>query len=170
MTPDDDASAMVRAALELLERQGDELEDDDELIDTFCQSGFLSDDAHRLVALLPLAFGRATLQQMGFAHFRDDASVHHPDGTTSYIRLSDQPIFQAALQIAAASAHHGTPTSAAANALAHRSVELMLLVHASQSASQSGERPDPRGLAAPMFHGFEKDVFAKPPWWRRRLF
>lgn len=155
-----EAVAAVERALEILGTY-QALPDDPELVEALRQQGFESQDAERLVALLPIAFGRATLQRHGIKHFRDEALVRHLDGSTTEILLSDQPIYTAALQVAT-EAQEGP----AGVALAARSVEMRLLA----PALRAGQAIDIRGLAAPGFFGYDKELFARPPWWRRRLF
>lgn len=153
------AVAVVARALEVL-AQLPELPDDPELVVVLERAGLDPADAQRLVALLPLAFGRVALERFGIVGLPRDAWVGHPDGGSSEIRLTDQPLYRPAL--AAAAAARGTPEF---DALAGRSVEVMVLA----PAIRAGEGVDVRGLSCPLFYGFEKGVFAAPPWWRRRI-
>ncbi|HVR95108.1 MAG TPA: hypothetical protein VMW27_00735 [Thermoanaerobaculia bacterium] len=150
----------IQRALEILGAY-QELPDDPEMVEALRDAGFPTQEAERLVGLLPLAFGRAALQRFGIMYFPNDARVRHPDGSTTEILLSDQPIYKAALQLAAE-----MQESPAAAALAARSVEVMLLA----PSIQAGQAIDIRGLSAPLFFGYDKGVFMQPPWWRRRLF
>jgi hypothetical protein len=159
------ALAIVQRALEALERKSD-AEDEEELMAMFRESGFDAREAAALSALLPVAFGRAALQQMGATVTRDDASVSHFDGTRSEFRLSDQPIYKAAVQIAVRTLHHGTTTPAAANKLVQWGAEYKILA----SLLARGEDLNTVTSSSTLFCGYDKDVFNKPPWWRRRLF
>lgn len=159
------ALAIVQRALDVLERKLDAV-DEEELMAVWREAGFEARDAAALAALLPVAFGRSALQHRGIAGFRDDAYVRHPDGTDSEIRLSDQPIYKAAWQVATRTLHHGSSTPAAANKLVGWGTDFKLLSH----AIETGDHPDASRLSATLFYGYEKDVFNKPPWWRRRLF
>jgi hypothetical protein len=159
------ALAVVQRALEVLERNPDS-EDEEGLMAVFCEAGFEAREAAALSALLPVAFGRAALQQMGATVTRDDAYVSHFDGTRSEFRLSDQPIYKAAVQIAVRTLHHGTTTPAAANKLVRWGAEFKGLA----SLIARGEDLNKIGYSGTFFYGYDKDVFNKPPWWRRRLF
>jgi hypothetical protein len=159
------ALSIVQRALDVLEHKLD-AEDEEQLMAVWREAGLEARDAAALAALLPVAFGRSALQHMGIAGFRDDAYVYHPDGTRSEIRFSDQPIYKAAWQIATRTLHHGSSTPAAANKLVRWGTDFKLL----SDVIESGDDPDPSRLSATLFSGYEKDVFKKPPWWRRRLF
>lgn len=165
MKNNEPALALVQRALEVIERKPD-AGDEEELMAVFRESGFEARDAAALSALLPVAFGRAALQHMGVPVTRDDAYVYHPDGTRTEIRFSDQPIYKAAVQIAVRTLHHGSSTPAAANKFVRWGSEFKLLSH----AIAEGGPENIRGLSSTIFSGYEKDVFHKPPWWRRRLF
>lgn len=165
MKDNDPALVLVQRALEVIEGKPG-AEDEEELMAVFRESGFEARDAAALSALLPVAFGRAALQHMGVTVSRDDAYVYHPDGTRTEIRFSDQPIYKAAVQIAVRTLHHGTSTPAAANKFVRWGSEFKLLSH----EIATGNDPNTSGLSSTIFSGYEKDVFNKPPWWRRRLF
>ena len=156
---------LIQVALNALEDQPAHAEDED-LITRLEEAGISSDDARRLVALLPVAFGRAILQQRGMAYFRDDVLVGHPGGKNSTIQLSDQPIYVAGVRVGVVSLHHGTPTPKALDMLARRSVELRLLLGGADSSGRIEAAPS----TAICLYGYEEGVFAKPPWWRRKIF
>lgn len=164
MSRNKEALAKVQSALDALERKPG-YEDEEELVATLREAGFEQRDADCLAALLPIAFGRAALQQLGVTRFRDDARVRHPDGSDTYIFLSDQPLYVAAVQIAVQSLHHGTPAPATAQTLMSWSSELKVLA----PEIQAGNPVDGRAVSK-LLYGYGKDVFNKPPWWQRRLF
>jgi hypothetical protein len=165
MSRKEEALAKVQSALEVLERKP-EYEDEEGLTAMLRAADFEQRDADCLAALLPIAFGRAMLQKLGVTAFRDDALVSHPDGSKSWIFFSDQPLYVAAVQIAVQALHHGTPTPSTAQRLTNWGSELKAFA----PAIQAGQPIDGRVASTTLFYGYEKNVFNKPPWWRRRLF
>ena len=67
--------------------------------------GFTPTTAEKLVALVPLAFGRIAIGHMFRVEFPTHVVVGHPDGVR--VDLCDEPIFRRALAIAATMIHNG---------------------------------------------------------------
>lgn len=157
------ARELIAAALDALKGQPKE-STDEELLACFERRGISSTDAVRLLALLPVAFGRAALQQRGVVAFPDEIVVGHPGGKNTRILLSDQPIYAAGFRIGVHFHHVGVPPKAFF-LLANRSAEVKAVL----SLLQDGVPPDQVPGSSTVFYGYEEGVFVKPPWWRRRI-
>jgi hypothetical protein len=158
------AVQVIQLALDVLEGQPMNL-NDDEVTALLRQHGLSSDDADRLLALLPIAFGRVTLRQMGVTSFSDDAHVFATGAKPVAIRLSDQPVFAAGVRMGE-SLYRRTPPSNAFRLLAARSPEVSAML----DVLDAGDSAANSKIASPGFAGYEARLFVKPPWWRRSLF
>lgn len=73
---------------------------DDEVVQLLVDDGFDSAVAHRLVAFLPSAFARPVLESLGVSNFSNKVSVPRSESRCFSVRLSDQPEYVAALDLA----------------------------------------------------------------------
>jgi hypothetical protein len=72
----------------------------DRQIEVLKEAGFLEGEAHRLVALLPLAFSRPILEELGVEHFVPVATAVDRDGTPVEASLMRQPEYAVGLKVA----------------------------------------------------------------------
>ena len=66
------------------------------------QGGFDEGQARRLVALLPMAFSRPILEELGISNFVSKVTVSKPDGTVLNAELTRQPEYVEGLKLARA--------------------------------------------------------------------
>jgi hypothetical protein len=64
------------------------------------RSGFDEGQARRLLALLPIAFSRPILEELGVVHFDPNVTVSGPDGTFLNVKLMRQPEYVQGLKVA----------------------------------------------------------------------
>src|SRR5689334_4029345 len=76
--------------------------DEDEQIAALREAGFEEAEAHRLVALLPMAFSRPVIEELGVHHFVPDVTARDADGSLVKARLVRQPEYVAGLRLARA--------------------------------------------------------------------
>jgi hypothetical protein len=74
--------------------------DEDQQIAALKQAGFGEGEAHRLVALLPMAFSRPILEELGVSHFDKQVRAKAADGTLVEAALMRQPEYVAGLKLA----------------------------------------------------------------------
>ena len=160
-----EAIDLILLALEAIEEQPEDSEDE-ELLECLERRGISSADATRLLALLPVAFGRAALQQKGVVAFNDEVLVGHPGGKNTRIRLTDQPLYVAGVRVGVVHLHHGSAPPNAFYRLANSSAEVKLAL----AALKDGQPPEQIYGGSTVFYGYEEGIFVKPPWWRRRIF
>jgi len=72
----------------------------DQQIEALRHKGFSEGEAHRIVALLPLAFSRPVLEQLGVKHFVPVVTAVARDGTPVKAMLMRQPEYAASLKVA----------------------------------------------------------------------
>ena len=72
----------------------------DQQIAALNENGFSEGEAHRLVALLPLAFSRPVLEDLGVKHFAPSVTAVDRGGTTVKARLMRQPEYAIGLKVA----------------------------------------------------------------------
>jgi len=72
----------------------------DQQIQALKDSGFSEGEAHRIVALLPLAFSRPVLEQLGVTHFVPVVTAVARDGTPVEAMLMRQPEYAVGLKVA----------------------------------------------------------------------
>jgi len=137
---DHQALSIVQTALEAIESllSASPNPTDDDLREHLRQRGLSSRDAAALVALLPIAFGRAYLQQKGVVSFVNHMRV----GKDIRIYLSDQPLYVAGVDVGVTSLHHGTATPRALQLLVNRSVEVRLLSSLIKAGKPLPEAPN----------------------------
>lgn len=95
--------------------------DDGDLVDLLHGNGLAREESERLVAFLPIAFGRVVIAHIGKVSFTTDYRVKETGKTYS---LSDEPIFVEALKLAAEGYHSGLFSRESFTAVALRSPEL----------------------------------------------
>jgi len=66
------------------------------------EDGFDKGEAHRLIALLPIAFSRPILEELGVKHFVPEVTARAVDGTLVKAELMRQPEYATALRLARA--------------------------------------------------------------------
>jgi hypothetical protein len=91
-------SDAVHRALETIARP--ELTFDDDVVQDLIRAGLHRVTAEKLVALVPLAFGRILLAKMGTCHFPDTFVLYTEDNSTVAMPLHDERIFECATEIA----------------------------------------------------------------------
>jgi len=72
----------------------------DQQIEALRDNGFSEGEAHRIVSLLPLAFSRPVLEQLGVKHFVPVVTAVARDGATVEASLMRQPEYAAGLKVA----------------------------------------------------------------------
>ena len=72
----------------------------DQQIEALKDNGFSEGEAHRIVALLPLAFSRPVLEQLGVRHFVPVVTAVSRDGTPVEAMLMRQPEYAVSLKVA----------------------------------------------------------------------
>ena len=72
----------------------------DQQIEALKDNGFSEGEAHRIVALLPLAFSRPVLEQLGVKHFVPVVTAVARDGTPVEAILMRQPEYAVSLKVA----------------------------------------------------------------------
>ncbi|WP_428334524.1 hypothetical protein [Novosphingobium sp.] len=72
----------------------------DQQIKAVKENGFSEGEAHRLVALLPLAFSRPMLEELGIKHFVPVVTAVARDGTPIEAMLMRQPEYAIGLRVA----------------------------------------------------------------------
>lgn len=129
----------------------------DRLADLLCAAGLPRDEGRRCAVLLPLAFGRALLSEMGVRSFSDDAYVHVENGDPVLIRLSDQPIYRAGLPLGVCALRHGAIAHDTFGAIAALSPEVQAALHAIETGSQAA------GFSVEPFHflGHDPALFVR---------
>jgi hypothetical protein len=80
---------------------------EDEQVAALQQEGFDEGEAHRLVALLPIAFSRPVLEELGVEHFDPEITAYEPDGTLVRAVLLRQPEYAGRLLLARRHRKHG---------------------------------------------------------------
>ena len=70
----------------------------DQQIKALKENGFSEGEAHRLVALLPLAFSRPMLEELGIKHFVPVVTAVARDGTPIEAMLMRQPEYAIGLR------------------------------------------------------------------------
>lgn len=136
---------------------------DEDLRACLVGAGLAPRDAAALLVLLPLGFGRAFLQQKGVQRFGDHFRVGGEGGGSRRIRLSELPLYRAAVAVAVRAFHHGTATPHALRLLVGRSVEVRLLSKLLDAGKPLPAAPDiTLGVTAD-----PEGAFHRPPWWRR---
>ena len=82
-------------------------ESEDDIVRDLCSAGVARLLAERLVALVPLAFGRVLISHMEEVHFPTSAVLTTRDGSLKSCDLGTERIFVSALEIATAMFHEG---------------------------------------------------------------
>lgn len=95
---------LIRAA-EILARTLDS--DEDQQVVALKKEGFEEGEAHRLAALLPLAFSRPILEALGIKDFVPLVTAGDAEGTQVEASLMRQPEYVAGLKIARKHMRHG---------------------------------------------------------------
>ena len=116
----DDARQQVEIAVSVFERDPT----DDEAFDSLVKAGLAEGDAAAMLQLLPLAFGRVLLLEMGVERFEDEFQVKDDRGEWVSFRLSDQPAYREGMKLALAAFYHGALPRTAFAAVATRSAEV----------------------------------------------
>lgn len=75
---------------------------EDEQVAALRHEGFSEGEAHRLIALLPLAFSRPVLEDLGVRHFVSKVTAREPDGRLVSAELMQQPEYVGGLKLARA--------------------------------------------------------------------
>lgn len=117
---------------------------DDQLVSMIVAKGITLEIAERIVALLPIAFGRAVLERLGNLILPDAFVVKE---TGKQYRLSDEPIFNEGRQLAAS----GLLETGIVSAIAMRSAEL----RAANKALTEGVSLHDGKFGAPVIWGFQ---------------
>ncbi|QUD89865.1 hypothetical protein [Phenylobacterium montanum] len=79
----------------------------DEQVAALMRDGFDEGEAWRLVALLPIAFGRPVLEELGMRHFVQTVTAQAADGKLVQANLMRQPEYAAGLKLARAHRQYG---------------------------------------------------------------
>lgn len=72
----------------------------DQQVEALKESGFSEGEAHRLAALLPIAFSRPVLEELGVKHFVPLVSAIARDGAPVEAKLQRQPEYVVGLKVA----------------------------------------------------------------------
>ena len=96
---------LVRRTLEVYASSA--YESEDEVVGGLCSAGVARLMAERLVALVPLAFGRVLVSHMEKVEFSTSAILTARDGSSRSCDLRTDRIFLSALEIATAMYHEG---------------------------------------------------------------
>lgn len=80
---------------------------EEQLVETLVARGTSSQTAEKLVALVPLAFGRILISHMGKATFPNEAVLETKRGMAKSIDLRREPIFTHALELGTTMYHQG---------------------------------------------------------------
>jgi hypothetical protein len=117
--------------------------DDEQLVSMIVNRGIKLEIAERVVALLPIAFGRAVLERIGPIKFSDTFIVKE---TGKQYLLRDEPIFNEGRRLAKA----GLLETGVFSAIAMRSPEL----RAANKALNEGAELHDENFSAPVIWGF----------------
>lgn len=82
-------------------------ESEDDIVSDLCSAGVARLLAERLVALVPLAFGRVLIAHIEEVHFAMSAVLTTRDGSLKSCDLGTDKIYQSALEIATVMFHEG---------------------------------------------------------------
>jgi hypothetical protein len=80
---------------------------EDDVVASLVAVGMSRLQAEKLVALVPLAFGRVLISHMEELEFATDAVLQAADGSSRSVDLRNEPIFARALEMAAEMYHRG---------------------------------------------------------------
>jgi hypothetical protein len=97
---------------------------DVEALDSLVKAGLAEGDAAAVLQLVPMAFGRVLLLEMGVTSFEDEFHVKDDKGDWVPFRLSDQPAYCEGMKLALAAFYHGALPREAFAAVATRSAEV----------------------------------------------
>lgn len=95
--------------------------EDCELVTELVKRGLALEDAERVVALLPIAFGREVIRRIGKVEFSDVFTIN---SKTGIFQLSEEPIYRAAAAIADSSSDFPVVSKEDFSTIALRSAEL----------------------------------------------
>ncbi len=96
--------------------------EDGDLVEVLISTGLARDVSERLVAFLPIAFGRVVIAHLARVSFTTDYRIKE---TGKVLPLSGDPIFVEALKLATESYHSGIVSREVFSAVALRSPELL---------------------------------------------
>jgi hypothetical protein len=96
--------AHIKRCLEVFSR---DKRSEDDIVQDLIVSGVSAVEAEKLVALVPLAFGRILIAHMGSANFSQSAILETARGLPRPVDLRREPIFMRALKLAGTMFHEG---------------------------------------------------------------
>ncbi|UTY59839.1 hypothetical protein [Massilia sp. erpn] len=134
--------------------------EDGELVKMLVGHGLPLESAERLVAFLPIAFGRRVIRQLGAVKFSDSFSIRDKVGL---FQLSEEPIYRMAVEVAESISDYPGVSREAFSAVALRSAELS----AANKALNAEESIDGAEFGPVVFWGY--DTFHSRPWCRRNF-
>lgn len=134
--------------------------EDSELVRMLVGRGFPLESAERLVAFLPIAFGRRVIRQLGTVKFSDSFSIRDKVGL---FQLSEEPIYRVAVDVAESMTDYPGLSSEVFSAVALRSAELS----AANKALNAEDSIDGAEFGPVVFWGY--GTFHSRPWYRRKF-
>ena len=140
-----DRERLIRAAIVIAALLDHE---EHEQVAALQQIGFGEGEAWRLINLLPMAFSRPILEELGVAKFSPTVSAVNSDGVEIIVKLSKQPEYIGALDLARAHRNCGAMDHAVYKRIVDGSAE----IDAASNALNAGE--DLRGsFISTVFNG-----------------
>jgi hypothetical protein len=152
-------------AISLMSRQSD-----DEVLEKLLAQGMPRPQAEKMIALIPLAFGRLLLQSMKVG-LANTAILQNPaTGKSREIRLDQDPTFIEASRIALEAQIHGHLSQEQSRNLMLRGAE----VDAVNQAMDAGSKPEDLDLSPPIIFSSDEsfepsslpDAARGKPWWK----
>lgn len=134
--------------------------EDRELVKVLVGSGLPLGSAERLIAFLPIAFGRTVIRKLGTVKFSDSFSIQNKVGL---FQLSNEPIYRMAVEVAESISDYPEVSRDVFSAVALRSAELS----AANKALKEEESIDGAEFGTVVFWGY--DTFHSKPWYRRKF-
>ncbi len=122
-------------------------DDDQVLVAALTKKGLSESYAERLVAFLPLAFGRVVVGQLAEITLADQYSTRERGVEKS---LNDEPVYMEAVTLARSVARDGTMETALFRSIAYRSAELAAV----NQALTEGTNINGHTMLPPVFNGY----------------
>jgi len=136
-------------------------DEDQDLIVQVIEKGFSKNEAERVVGFMPIAFGRAVIEQVSEVTFSEKYKVKENSKEYS---LNDEPIYCTALNLAKESYDKGVIEQATFAAIATRSAEL----DAVNKALNEGQDLTGAKFAPVLLFGYE--TLGETKGWFKRVF
>lgn len=135
--------------------------DDADWIDALRKAGLSEGEARVTVAMMPVAFGRAFLIELGMTRFAPTFRAYDEKGRPVVLSFGRQPVFREAAAMAMAASHHGAMDRSRFVALAMRGGEAKIVLH----EKKSGQDIDAAEIVTAV--GAPPDFFVGGrPWWK----